>query len=372
MTRDWHEWHRAYDAPDSPLSQRLAVVQACIAAALDAAPPGPIRVVSTCAGQGRDLLGVLEHHPRRADVQGRLVEIDPDLAATARDHAPSGIDVLVADAGDASSYAGAVPAEIVLVCGVFGNITDDDMMHTIDLLPTLCAPGATVVWTRHRRAPDATPMVRDRFAQNGFEETAFHAPEGTIFGVGSQRLAAPPRPFDPSAHLFSFVGYQELDAVVCPECGFSYSVGRAEITPWLRSDMRVFVERLGTFDGTNIRARSEPDVWSPLEYACHLRDILRIQRERVELALREDEPAFTPMGRDERVIEDRYNEQDPDAVIAELVAAGDAFASQLDALTDTQWERTGIYNYPEPQPRTIEWIGIHTVHELFHHRGDLR
>src|SRR5215475_11407524 len=122
MERDWSEWHRAYDIPGSPLAQRLAVVQQAISDALTAAPPGPIRVVSMCAGEGRDLLGVLRDHPRAGDVVGRLVELDPDLAASARSNAPAGIDVLVGDAGLARSYAGAVPADLVLVCGVFGNI----------------------------------------------------------------------------------------------------------------------------------------------------------------------------------------------------------------------------------------------------------
>jgi hypothetical protein len=211
MTHDWHEWHRAYDHEGSPLARRLAVVQQCIAAALDAAPPGPIRIVSMCAGEGRDLLGVLEHHPRRTDVRGRLVELDPALASTARSRAPVGVEVLCADAGTTSSYDGAVPADLVLVCGVFGNVTDVDMLSMIDLLPTLCAPNATVIWTRHRRPPDATPGVRRRFAESGFEEVSFHAPEGSMFGVGAHRLTTPPRPFPHDVRLFDFVGYRALD-----------------------------------------------------------------------------------------------------------------------------------------------------------------
>ena len=78
--RDWHAWHDAYDDPGSSLAQRLAVVQARIAAALDVAPPGPLRAVSMCAGQGRDLIPVLASHPRGRDVTARLVELDPGLA----------------------------------------------------------------------------------------------------------------------------------------------------------------------------------------------------------------------------------------------------------------------------------------------------
>jgi hypothetical protein len=368
---DWHEWHTAYDQPDNPLTRRLAIVRRCIRDVLDAAPPGPVRVVSMCTGDGRDLLGVLEDHPRRVDVRGRLVELDPDLAATARSHAPAGIEVLCADAGRMSSYAGAVPADLVLVCGVFGNITDADMMHTIDLLPTLCAPGATAIWTRHRRPPDATPAVRQRFADNGFDEVALHTPEGTMFGIGVHRLAGAPRPFRDGLRLFEFVGYRNLDDT-CAQCGFTYAIGRAEITPWLRSDAQAFVRKLGAYDDASARRRPEPEVWSPLEYACHLRDVLRVQTGRIELAQREVDPVFVPMGRDERVIEDRYNEQDPDAVAGELLASAEALASLLDGLDEAGWARTGTYNYPEPALRTVEWIAIHTDHELLHHRGDLR
>jgi hypothetical protein len=371
MTHDWHEWHEAYDHEGSPLARRLAVVQQCIATALDTASPGPIRFVSMCAGEGRDLLGVLEHHPRRADVRGRLVELDPALAATARARAPAGIEVQCADAGATSSYRGAVPADLVLVCGVFGNITDVDVLSMIDLLPTLCAPNATVIWTRHRRPPDATPGVRRRFAQSGFAEVSFHAPESTMYAVGVHRLTSRPHPFRSDVRLFDFVGFRALDDV-CSECGFTYAVGRAEITPWLRSDASAFVEKLGRFDDASVRIRPEPDVWSPLEYACHVRDVLRIQTERILLAQQEVEPAFVPMRRDERVVEDRYNEQDPAQVIAEFLSNADALAAMLDGLDPAGWDRKGVYNYPEPALRTVEWIAIHTTHELLHHRGDLR
>jgi DinB superfamily len=370
MTHDWHEWHHAYDHPDSPLARRLAVVQQCIDAALDAAPPGPIRIVSMCAGEGRDVLGVLGDHPRRADARGRLVELDPGLAATARTNAPAGIEVLCADAGVTQSYSGAVPADLVLACGVFGNITEADMMRTIDLLATLCAPRATVIWTRHRRPPDVTPSVRQRFAKAGFEELAFHGPDGTMFGVGTHRLASGPLPFRDDVRLFDFVGYRTLDEA-CRQCGFTYAIGRAEITPWLRSDARAFVDKLATFDDRSVRTRPEPEVWSPLEYACHVRDVLRVQTERVVLARREVDPVFVPMGRDERVVADRYNEQDPAAVARELLVAAETFATMLDGLDADGWARTGVYNYPEPALRTVEWIAIHTTHELLHHRNDL-
>ncbi|MEQ1787321.1 MAG: SAM-dependent methyltransferase, partial [Acidimicrobiales bacterium] len=66
---DWVAWHAPYDDPGSNLARRLRWVQRRIRLALDDALPGPIRVLSLCAGQGRDLLEVLPDHPRRGDVR---------------------------------------------------------------------------------------------------------------------------------------------------------------------------------------------------------------------------------------------------------------------------------------------------------------
>src|SRR2546421_1162500 len=202
MSRDWHEWHRAYDTPDSPLARRLAVVQQRIRDALDVAPPGPIAVISMCAGEARDLAGALAGHPRSPDVHGRLVELDPELARRARESFPARVEVLVGDAGMSTAYEDATPADLALVCGVFGNITDGDMERTVRFLPALCARGATVIWTRHRRPPDMTTEIRRWLAELEFDEVAFVAPEGTAFGIGIHRFAGTPVPFRPHVRMF--------------------------------------------------------------------------------------------------------------------------------------------------------------------------
>jgi len=200
---DWVAWHRAYDDPHSPLQRRLRIVRAHIRAALDAAGPGPLRAVSVCAGQGIDLLGVLVDHPRAADVSARLVELDPRNAAAAREHAPHDVDVVTGDAARLDAYAGAVPADVVLVCGVLGRIPDRELGTLIALLPQLTATGGTVIWTRHRRPPDRTPRIRRLLRRAGFDELAFDAPAGDVFTVGSHRHAGAPAPLDPGARLFS-------------------------------------------------------------------------------------------------------------------------------------------------------------------------
>jgi len=156
----------------------------------------------------------------------------------------------------------------------------------------------------------------------------------------------------------------------CSECGFDYkAILRAEITGRLRDFAPLYRSRLERGEG--LRRRPAADVWSPLEYCCHVRDVVTVQRARVGLALTQDRPTLAPMQREERVERDRYNEQDPIVVADELQRALDAFAARLDSLTPAQWERTAIYNYPVTQERTVEWIAIHTLHECGHHLQDV-
>lgn len=211
--RDWREWHDGYDVTGSTLQQRLAVVQAQVRAALDTAPPGEIRVVSLCAGQGRDLLGVLPDHPRRGDVVARLVELDPVNADLARRAAATAgldrVEVVVGDAALTDQYRGMVPADLVLLCGIFGNLTDEDIECTVAGCAALCAPGGTVVWTRHRRPPDLVPRICEWFTRGGFV-LAHLTPSGERFGVGAHRFGGTPRTLEPGNRLFRFVGYDAL------------------------------------------------------------------------------------------------------------------------------------------------------------------
>lgn len=210
----WVDWHLAYDEPDSPLSHRLEIVRHRILQALDRQPDGPIRVVSMCAGQGRDLIGSLEDHRRRDDVSARLVELDPRIAETARAATDAAglrsVEPVVADAGVTDSYAGAVPGNLVLACGVFGNITDADIARTIRTLPQLCAAGATVIWTRHRREPDLTPTIRQWFVNAGFEELSFDAPDESFYTVGVNRFRGEPAALGRATRFFTFVGFEAL------------------------------------------------------------------------------------------------------------------------------------------------------------------
>lgn len=208
IDRDWASWHEAYEDPASGLSRRLSRVQHRVREALDAAPPGEVRVLSMCAGQGRDLVEPLVGHPRRTDVRALLVELDPHNVAAARARVAAagldGVEVCQDDAARAAAYAAVVPVHLALVCGVLGNMTDDDVERTVRLLPTLVAQGGRVVWTRHTGEPDLTPSVRRWLAAAGFRELAFDTEPGYRYSVGTHVLAGVAQPFRPEARLFTF------------------------------------------------------------------------------------------------------------------------------------------------------------------------
>lgn len=209
--QDWLAWHERYEDPDSWLAQRLVVVQDRITRALDAAAPGPIRALSMCAGQGHDLLGVLENHPRRDDVTAVLVELDPRNSEAARqrvrDLGLSGIEVVTGDAARTDHYLAYAPADLVLACGIFGNITGEDIRRTIGYCAALCAPGGTTVWTRHRKEPDMVPRICDWFAESGFELEFVTEPGNFGVGVHRRRSDAPPKALEPGETMFTFLGY---------------------------------------------------------------------------------------------------------------------------------------------------------------------
>jgi hypothetical protein len=159
----------------------------------------------------------------------------------------------------------------------------------------------------------------------------------------------------------------------CDECGFRY----AELDVGLVADtIRSFAHRYGAelqgLDEPLCRQRPAPTVWSVLEYACHIRDVLLVQRDRAVRALVEDAPEFPPMHRDERVALARYADESLAGVSAQIVMAADLCAKVFAHLSADQLSRKLVYNYPQPTERDIAWLGRHTVHEGVHHLMDIR
>ncbi|MBF5001669.1 DinB family protein [Nocardia sp. BSTN01] len=157
----------------------------------------------------------------------------------------------------------------------------------------------------------------------------------------------------------------------CAECGYQY---RPDEAPRAATTILAGVAELAATlnDCPDARRRRLPELWSPLEYGCHVRDVLLVQRERVLLARRTDRPALVTMGRDERADHDGYAEQGPADVAQELLVSARLLANVLDRLDAHDWNRRVLYNYPDRVERELRWVAVHTIHEVRHHLLDVR
>lgn len=194
--RDWIEWHEAYEDPASSLSRRLAVVRRRLGEALDDTADRPCQLLSLCAGDGRDTIPVLAARPASSPISALLVEQDADLARQgAESVSAAGLDavrVRCADAGDPASFGDVPSVDLLLLCGIFGNIEHGRVQGLIGVLHHLLAPGSLVIWTRGASEPDRRSDVRRWFVASGFDEVSFDgAPES--FGVGVNRLGSTSR-----------------------------------------------------------------------------------------------------------------------------------------------------------------------------------
>jgi len=201
-------WHASYDDPATSLARRLLVVRRRVSEALSSRDLSrPWQIVSLCAGDGRDLLPELAS-TRDGPVRAVLVEQDANLAedarASARQLGLEAVHVITGDAGRSATFASGLPADLLMLCGIFGNVSEHDIATTVAATPMMLRPGGTVIWTRGSAKPDLRPVIRRWFREAGLDEVAFDSePEG--FGVGVATLSfEPDRPAELPTWLFSF------------------------------------------------------------------------------------------------------------------------------------------------------------------------
>lgn len=154
----------------------------------------------------------------------------------------------------------------------------------------------------------------------------------------------------------------------CPECGNDPDAVEPQgIGEALRATSARWEQVLGRADPGS---RPEPTRWSPLEYACHVRDVHQIFGERLELMLDSDDPQFANWDQDAAATHGRYWEQDPQTVAVELTAAAEAAATRFDAVPADGWGRTGRRS--NGSVFTIASIGRYYLHDVMHHLHDVQ
>ncbi len=154
----------------------------------------------------------------------------------------------------------------------------------------------------------------------------------------------------------------------CTECGFDASACRvADVPELIRENSRTWGRLLG--DGAVRAGRPDAATWSVLEYACHVRDVYGRYHGRIRLMGAEEDPLFPNWDQDRSAIADRYDEQDPAQVVAELEAAAEDLASLLERLDGPGWESPGRRS--DGASFTVATIARYMIHDPVHHLWDV-
>ena len=154
----------------------------------------------------------------------------------------------------------------------------------------------------------------------------------------------------------------------CPECGFDAAGIEPVATPALVRDAASrWPDVLARPDATR---RPSPTTWSPLEYACHVRDVHVLFAERLRLMLDEDGPTFPNWDQDDTAVEYRYWQQDPAVAARQVTDSGAALADAYTRVGPDDWGRTGVRS--NGSELTVESLGRYLLHDLFHHVWDVR
>lgn len=119
-----------------------------------------------------------------------------------------------------------------------------------------------------------------------------------------------------------------------------------------------------------LRARPADGGWSVLEVCCHLRDAAAIEHERLGRIAREDDPVIEPYDQAAMAVDRRYNEEDVDAVRAELAAWWERLAVLLTALPEDAWQRTA--RHTERGTITLGWRAQRQVEHPREHFEQMR
>jgi hypothetical protein len=153
----------------------------------------------------------------------------------------------------------------------------------------------------------------------------------------------------------------------CAECGFDAgSVRREELPHRVQANAGAWQSVL---EQSGAASRPTSAVWSPLEYACHVRDVHLVFGERVRLMLAVDDPLFENWDQDAAAVRGSYADQEPASVAAELVAAAAAMSRSYASLEGHQWDRPGRRS--NGSAFTVDSLARYHLHDVEHHLHDV-
>jgi hypothetical protein len=153
----------------------------------------------------------------------------------------------------------------------------------------------------------------------------------------------------------------------CPDCNYDASAIDVH-------DMKEIIDDIATkwqaaLLQENVTVRSHEDKWSTLEYACHVRDVLRLATFRTRLMLDHDGATFENWDQDETAIVERYDLQDPIVVSGEIATAADELVAAYGDVEGDTWQHRGLRS--NGSAFTIETFALYLTHDPIHHLWDV-
>jgi hypothetical protein len=166
--------------------------------------------------------------------------------------------------------------------------------------------------------------------------------------------------------------WNKIQSDPCPQCGDD----PASIAPSALGAL--VVERADAWrgflvdaDDAYLRTNPEPGVFSPIQYAAHVRGILTVYTDRMVLGLEQEAPTV-PLYNPGQAEWDSYNQLGRDEVAGEIETQGRRLAETIRLAYPEGWARPvindrgvyGVYTF------TVGGLACNATHETYHHLLD--
>lgn len=153
----------------------------------------------------------------------------------------------------------------------------------------------------------------------------------------------------------------------CQECGFDASgLAPSDLVEQIR---RLTAPWQQVLAGSDVRRRPAPTTWSPLEYGCHVSEVLEVFAGRFRLVRTEDTPTLPNWDQDAAAVRGEYSAQDPDQVAQEIPGRLEALVSELARFDVDDWPRATRRS--DGAEFTALSLARYLVHDLAHHLHDV-
>ena len=159
----------------------------------------------------------------------------------------------------------------------------------------------------------------------------------------------------------------------CAECMFDWDLSAQDACGVISGLGEGYRARMGRFieapDNSILRQRPLPAVWSALEYAAHVRDVIAFYADRIDRVLNEECPHMTAADFSSMRERRGYLDDDPLGVLDAITGSATSIANKLRSLTPEQWTRIGIGS--DGDQRTTLVLARRLAHDGHPHLLDL-